>query len=79
MSTPSRSRLSAMGNENYFDWRENMERHQQESERQVQALFCETRKLEKERRVAYPGMKSSPLVVKRYDLKRNFHQLAQRY
>ena len=28
MSTPSRSRSSAMGDEGYFDWRETMERHQ---------------------------------------------------
>ncbi|KAL6328342.1 hypothetical protein AAG906_034485 [Vitis piasezkii] len=78
MSTPSRSRLSAMGSENYFDWRENMERHQQESERQVQALFCETRKLEKRTTCCVSRNEKFPLVVKRYDLKRNFHQLAQR-
>lgn len=39
MSTPSRSRSSTKGSDGYFDWRESMERRQQESERQVQALL----------------------------------------
>ncbi|KAL6346505.1 hypothetical protein AAG906_000123 [Vitis piasezkii] len=37
-----------MGSEGYFDWCENMERHQQESERQVQALVREARRLREE-------------------------------
>ncbi|KAJ9682800.1 hypothetical protein PVL29_018678 [Vitis rotundifolia] len=48
MSTPSRSRSSAMGDEGYFDWRESMERRHQENERQVQALLQETRRLREE-------------------------------
>ena len=39
MSTPSRSHLSAKGDEGYFEWREAMERRQLESKRQMQALF----------------------------------------
>ncbi|RVW96524.1 hypothetical protein CK203_029646 [Vitis vinifera] len=35
MSTPSRSRSSAMGDEGYFNWRESMERRKRESERQA--------------------------------------------
>ena len=35
MSTPSRSRSPTMGDEGYFDWRESMERRQQESKQQV--------------------------------------------
>ena len=37
-----------MGDEGYFDWRENMERLQQEREQQVQALLQETRRLREE-------------------------------
>ena len=37
-----------MGDESYFDWRETMERRQQESERQVQALLQETKRLTEE-------------------------------
>lgn len=51
MSKPSRSRSSIMGDEGYFDWRENMERPQRESEWQVQALLQETRRLRKENEV----------------------------
>ncbi|KAJ9691537.1 hypothetical protein PVL29_013653 [Vitis rotundifolia] len=50
MSAPSRSQ-SAMGSEDYFDWRKSMERRQQESERQVQALLQKTRRLRKENKV----------------------------
>ena len=39
MSTPSRSRSSAMDDEDYFDWHESMERRQLESERKMQALL----------------------------------------
>ena len=48
MSTPSRSRSSARGDEDYFEWREAIERRQLESERQMQALFQETARLRKE-------------------------------
>ena len=40
-----------MGSEDYSDWHENMERRQQESEQQVQALLHETRRLRKENEV----------------------------
>ncbi|RVW14338.1 hypothetical protein CK203_099076 [Vitis vinifera] len=48
MSTPSRSRSSARGDEDYFKWREAMERRQLESERQMQALLQETARLKEE-------------------------------
>ena len=51
MSTPSRSRSSVMGSEDYSDWHENMERRQQESEQQVQALLHETRIIREENEV----------------------------
>ena len=59
MSTPSRSWSSTMGNEGYFDWRENMERHQQESEQQVQTLLRETRRLQEENDVLRIQVSSS--------------------
>ncbi|KAJ9682518.1 hypothetical protein PVL29_018437 [Vitis rotundifolia] len=59
MSTPSRSRLSAIGSEGYFDWRKNTERCQQESERQVQALLRETRRLREENDVLCIQVSSS--------------------
>ncbi|RVW44247.1 hypothetical protein CK203_099616 [Vitis vinifera] len=48
MSTPSRSRSSAMGDEGHFDWRKTMERLQLESERQMQSLLQEIRRLREE-------------------------------
>ncbi|KAL6332485.1 hypothetical protein AAG906_008516 [Vitis piasezkii] len=48
-----------MGNEGYFDWRENMERHQQESEQQVQTLLRETRRLQEENDVLRIQVSSS--------------------
>lgn len=59
MSTPSRSRSSARGDKCYFDWRESMERQQRESERQVQALLQETRKLKEENEVLRIQVSSS--------------------
>ena len=59
MSTPSRSRSSAMGDEGYFGWRESMERRQEESEWQVQALLQETRRLRKENDVLRIQVSSS--------------------
>ena len=40
-----------MGSEGYFDWRESMEKHQRESEWQMQALLHETRRLREENEV----------------------------
>ncbi|KAJ9683798.1 hypothetical protein PVL29_016343 [Vitis rotundifolia] len=61
MSTPSRSRSLAMGDEGYFDWRESMERRQRESERQVQALLQETRRFrEKNEVLRIQASSSSP-------------------
>ncbi|RVW17491.1 hypothetical protein CK203_085536 [Vitis vinifera] len=37
-----------MGSEDYFDWRESMERRQRESEQHVQSLLHETRRLKEE-------------------------------
>ena len=37
-----------MGSDDYFDWRERMERRQRESEWQVQSLLCKIRKQKKE-------------------------------
>ena len=48
-----------MGDEGYFDWRENIERRQQESERQVQALLQETRRLREENDVLRIQVSSS--------------------
>ena len=59
MSTPSRSRSSAMGSEGYFNKWENMERCQQESERQVWSLLRETRRLKKENDVLRAQVSSS--------------------
>ena len=60
MSTPSRSRSSSRGDEGYFEWRENMERRQWESERQVQALLQETRRLREENDVLRIQVSSEP-------------------
>ena len=51
MSTLSKSCLSAMGDEGYFDWRETMEKRQLESKRQMQTLLQETRRLREENNV----------------------------
>ena len=51
MSTPSRSRSSAKGDKDYFEWREAIERRQLESERQMQALLQETARLREENAV----------------------------
>ena len=51
MSTPSRSRSSARGSEDYFDWRESIERRQRKNERQVKVLLQETRRLREENEV----------------------------
>lgn len=59
MSMPSGSQSLAMGSEGYFDWRENMERRQQESERQVLALLHETRRLREENQVLRIQVSSS--------------------
>ena len=48
MSTPSKSRSSTRGDEDYFEWREAIERRQLESERQMQALLQETTRLREE-------------------------------
>ncbi|RVW83149.1 hypothetical protein CK203_044920 [Vitis vinifera] len=48
MSTPSRSRSSARGDEDYFEWREAIERRQLESKRHMQTLLQETARLRKE-------------------------------
>ncbi|RVW28607.1 hypothetical protein CK203_100879 [Vitis vinifera] len=56
---PSRSRSSTMGNEDYFNWRENMERCQRESKRQVQALLYQTRRLKEENKVLRIQVSSS--------------------
>ena len=48
-----------MGDESYFDWRASMEIRQRESERQVQALFQETRRLEEENNVLRIQVSSS--------------------
>ena len=59
MSTPSKSRSSAMGNEDYFNWCESMERCQRESERQMQALLHKTRRLREENEVLLIQVSSS--------------------
>ena len=51
MSTPSKSRSPARGDEGYFEWRETMERQQLESERQMQALLQEMTRLREENTV----------------------------
>ena len=48
-----------MGDESYFGWRASMEIRQRESERQVQALFQETRRLEEENNVLRIQVSSS--------------------
>ncbi|KAL6343216.1 hypothetical protein AAG906_021014 [Vitis piasezkii] len=59
MLTPSRSQSSAMGSEGYFNWSESMERRQRKSERQMQALLCETRRLGEENEVLRIQVSSS--------------------
>ncbi|KAJ9678148.1 hypothetical protein PVL29_022900 [Vitis rotundifolia] len=51
MSTPSKSRSSTRGEEDYFEWRQAIERRQLESERQMQALLQETARLKEENAV----------------------------
>ena len=51
MTSPSRSRSSARGNEGYFEWQDNMERRQRENERQMQILLQEIRRLREESNV----------------------------
>lgn len=48
-----------MGSKDYFNWQENMERCQHESERQVQALLQETRRLKEENEVLHIQVSSS--------------------
>ena len=48
MSTPSRGRSSAKGDEDYHEWLEAIERRQLESERQMQALLQEIARLREE-------------------------------
>ena len=59
MSTPSKSRSSARGNEGYFEWRETMEMRQLESERKMQAMLQETRRLREENAVLRIQVSSS--------------------
>ncbi|RVX16518.1 hypothetical protein CK203_006233 [Vitis vinifera] len=59
MSTPSRSRSSAIGSEDYFNWRENMERRQRKNERQMQVLLHETRRLREDNEVLCIQVSSS--------------------
>ena len=51
MSTPSRSRSSARGEEDNSEWRQAIERKQLASERQMQALLQETARLREENAV----------------------------
>ena len=51
MTSPSRSRYSARGDEGYFEWQDSIERRQRENERQTQILLQETRKLREENNV----------------------------
>ncbi|RVW74662.1 hypothetical protein CK203_052045 [Vitis vinifera] len=48
MSTPSRSRSSAKGEEDNTEWRQAIKRRQLASERQMQALLQETARLREE-------------------------------
>ncbi|KAJ9687238.1 hypothetical protein PVL29_015915 [Vitis rotundifolia] len=59
MSMPSGSQSLAIGSEGYFDLRENMERRQQESERQVLAILHEMRRLREENEVLHIQVSSS--------------------
>ena len=59
MSTPSKSRSSTKGDEGYFEWHETMKRRQLESERQMQALLQETRRLREENEVLRIQVSSS--------------------
>ncbi|KAL6326969.1 hypothetical protein AAG906_012653 [Vitis piasezkii] len=56
MSTPSRSRSLAMGSENYFNWRESMEKHQHESKSQISPVMNKKYSLRKDPR--QPAMRS---------------------
>ena len=58
MTSPSRSRSSARGDEGYFEWRSDMERRQRENEWQMQILLQETRRLREENNVL--RIRSSP-------------------
>ena len=50
-----------MGSEDYFDWRESMERRQRESEQHVQSLLHKTRRLkEKNDKLCAQVSSSSP-------------------
>ncbi|RVW83521.1 hypothetical protein CK203_054203 [Vitis vinifera] len=51
MSTSSKSQSSAIGSEDYFNWHENIERRQRESDKQMQALLHETRRLREKNEV----------------------------
>ncbi|RVW51764.1 hypothetical protein CK203_066847 [Vitis vinifera] len=51
MTSPTRSRSSARGDEDYFEWRDSMERRQRENEQQMQILLQETRRLREENNV----------------------------
>ena len=60
MTLPSRSRSSARGDKGYFEWRSDMERRQQENERQMQILLQEIRKLREENNVLRIRSSSQP-------------------
>ena len=59
ISTSSRSRSSAKGDECYFKWHETMERRQLESEQQMQALLQEMMRLREENAVLRIQVSSS--------------------
>ncbi|RVW27404.1 hypothetical protein CK203_095434 [Vitis vinifera] len=60
MTSPSRSRSSARGDESYFEWRGSMERRQRENERQMQILLQETKRLREENNILRIRSSSQP-------------------
>ncbi|RVX04325.1 hypothetical protein CK203_018514 [Vitis vinifera] len=59
MSTLSRSQSSVMGGEDYFMWREKMERCQRENDRQMWTLFRQMKQLKEENEELQTQMSSS--------------------
>ena len=61
MSTPFRSRSSVVDSEYYFVYLENMERCQRESDRNMQSLIRQTRRLKEENEELHAQMSSTSL------------------
>ena len=59
MSTPSKSQSSTIGGEDYFIWRERMERQQCKNYQQTWTLFCQRKQLREENEELWAQMSAT--------------------